>query len=279
MAGKQKSDKGRHGTGKGNNKTPLTAEQANQRALSKVYTPEGVDAGNAIINQFLKPGSLGRVSTEIQGAQGSQQRYQDLLTGANTRGAEQNTALANMKAGLGGYTSPEYQAQREQQMRGIQSNYATSASQLAKSQARGKVYGAAGAAQQANLQRSTQNSKDQLEQDLYVKNIDEMDRRNTQYGEYGRGLDSEEFDRRASATKGLSDEEAALRTEQLEREKLNIGSSNAETSAQIGAITGAGAVALAQKNTKAAQGIQREGIRAVNGSDSSRAQTRARRRG
>lgn len=255
-----KNGGGKNGGGKGKN---LTDEQKNDNALASLYTREGTNAGNALINKFLGEGALGRVSTEVQGAQGSQDRYRSLYESTLNRTPEQADVMGRMKGGLEGYTSQEYQAQREQMRRGLQSNYTTAASQLARSQAKGKVYGAAGAAQMQNLQRSTQNSKDTLEQDLMIKNIDERQRRLMEYGEYGRGLDSEEFDRRSSATKGLSDEEAALRTEELERQKINLGQSNAELAAQIGAFTGAGSTALAQKNTNQAQRIQKRALRQI----------------
>lgn len=256
-------DKGKNKPGKGGGKKELTPEQKNEQALANMYTVEGANAGNALINKFLQPGTLGRVSTDIEGAQGSLDRYRGLYDKTTSRSADQNQVVSMMNAGLQGYTSPEYQAQREQMQRGLQSNYATSAGQLARAQSRGKVYGAAGVAQLANLQRSTQNSKDQLDQDLMIKNIDEKQRRLMEFGDYTRGLEQEEFDRRAQATKGIADEEAALRNEQLERQKVNLGQANAETSAQIGAFTGAGALALAQRNQKKAQQIQQKALKQV----------------
>lgn len=265
----------------GNKKPPKVAdtpEQANERALADLYGAKGASAGNALINKFLPEGALGRVGTDLPGGQESTKRYKDLYESTQGRRPEQETALANMKAGLGGYTSPEYQAQREQMQRGLNSNMATGAAQLARSQARGKVYGAAATAQTGNLVRGAQNQKDQLEQDLMIKNIDEMDRRNLQYGEYGRGLDTEEFDRRASATKGYGDETANLRGEELERQKINLGQSNAELAAQIGAYTGAGATNLAQRNTEEASRIQEKGINALSDGGTSSVKKRAQKR-
>ena len=256
-----------------------TPEQANERALADLYGAKGANAGNALINKFLDSSidpatgqpraPLGRVGTNLPGSEQSSKRYSDLYDTTQGRKPEQETALANMKAGLGGYTSPEYQAQREQMQRGLNSNMATGAAQLARSQARGKVYGAAASAQSGNLIRGAQNQKDELEQDLMIRNIDEMDRRNLQYGEYGRGLDTEEFDRRAAATKAYGDESAAQRVETLDREKINLGQSNAELAAQIGAYTGAGATNLAQQNTEEAARIQEKGIDALSDSQSS----------
>lgn len=264
-------------------KTPLTPEQAaaeaNRRALEGVYSKEGVNAGNAINNIYLKPGALGRVDTALPGGDQSLKRYSGLHDQYAMRDPMQSDVVDRLKGGLEGYTSEQNQAQREQMMRGLQSNYATSSSNLARAQARGKVYGAAGAAQAANLETSTQNSKNQLDQDLMVKNIDEKQRRLTEYGQYGRQLNEEEYGRRADINKNYADEESRLRQEELDRQKINLGQANAETAAQIGAITGAGGTALAQKNAKEAQRIQREGIRAINGGDSaSRGRARAARR-
>lgn len=245
-------------------KPQLTPDQirqkANEKALAGLYGAEGVNAGNALMNKFLQPGALGRVSTEVPGGAQSLERYNRLQASADARDPMQTDVLSRMKAGLGGYTSPEYQAQREQMTRGLDSNLQTSLGQLAKSQARGKVYGAAASAQQSNALRADQDSRNNLEQDLYIKNIDEMQRRLSTYGEYGRGLNQEEFDRRASATKGYGDEAAKLREDELERQKINLGQSNAELAAQIGAFTGAGGTALTKAQTKAAQRIQQKGI-------------------
>ncbi|OQB10429.1 MAG: hypothetical protein BWY21_00350 [Parcubacteria group bacterium ADurb.Bin216] len=264
--------KNRPGKGKGKGKPARDPQRA---ALEALYGKTGVGAGNALINKFLQPGALGRVDTTLEG--GSLDRYKGLETKYGTRDPMQDEVLGRMKAGLGGYTSPEYQAQREQMQRGIEGNTATGMAQLAKAQARGKVYGAAGVAQQQNLLRGAQQTKDQLEQDLYVKNIDEMSRRNLEYGQYGRGLTEEEFARQNELNRGFSDEESRLREEQLERQKINLGQANAETAAQIGAFTGAGGTAIAKEKDREAQRIQREGIRLLGGGGGT-TRDRARRR-
>lgn len=245
-------------------KVPLTPEElkakANKKALEGLYGAEGVAAGNALNNKFLQPGALGRVDTNLAGASEQLERLRGLHD-STARDPMQSDVLNRMKGGLEGYTSEENQAQREQMERGLNSGYATSAGQLAKAQARGKVYGAAGAAQQQNLIRSTQDSRDTLQQDLMVKNIDEKNRRLTEYGNYGRGLNDEEFNRRAGATKLYGETESGLRDEELGRQKLNLGQANAETAAQIGAFTGAGATAIAKKNQKRQNQIQKAALR------------------
>lgn len=244
-------------------KTPLSPEQKKQaardKALSGLYGAEGVNAGNALMGQFLPEGALGRVSTNLAGGNESLQRQQAWLK-ASERSPEETMAIQRMQAGLDGYTSAEYQASREQMMKGQQSNFRTAQGQLAKAQARGKVYGAAGAAQQANLAASAQASKDDLEQQLMVKNIDEQRSRLKEFGDFGAAAKSREFTRQGDATKSYNETEAGLRQETLDREKLNLGQSNAEIAARIGLFTGAGGTALQKAQQKAAQSIQKQGI-------------------
>lgn len=248
-------------------KAPLTPEQARAKAQDRVlaglYTQQGVSSGNALTDKFIPDKGLGRVNEDLAGSTQNLNRYQNLYDQYRTRAPEQADVMNRMQQGLGGYTAPELQAQREQMYRAQNSNYLTAQNQLAKAQARAKVYGAAGAAQQANLQRSTQENKNQLEQDLYVKNIDEQQKRLGEYGQYGRGLNQEEFTRQAAATKGYGDEEARLRDEELKRQQFNIGQSNAEIAGRIGLFTGAGGTALSERANRIAQDLARQGLNKI----------------
>lgn len=248
-------------------KKPLTPEQRKKKAqqkteqnLAKLYGNEGSNAGNALINKFM-PGEapLGRVSTDVPGQTQIGERNQNLLNASGASAGEKES-LANMKAGLGGYTSPEYQAQREQMQRGLNSNLQTGMSQLAKAQARGKVYGAAGVAQQQNLLQSTQNQKDQLEQDLNIKNIDEMRSRNAEYGLASGKVNQDQFNRQAAATQNFNKDTMDLGDKALDREKFNIGQANTETATKIGLYTGAGGTALQKGKDKANQKLMAKGL-------------------
>jgi len=269
---KKKPGKGKI-PGKKSPKTPVPYDQmspedqqkANDNALKKFYGQQGNSAGNALINKFLQPGSLGRVDTNLAGATENLGRYKELQDRYSTRDATQTDVMNRMQGGLEGYTAPQYQAQREQMQRGLDSNLNTSVSQLAKAQARGKVYGAAGVAQQQNLIRGNEDTKNNMAQDLYVKNIDEQQRRLGEYGAYGRGLNTEEHQRQLTNTQAYGDEESRLRQEELDRQKINLGQGNAETSAQIGAYLGAVGTGLEQENFKSSQRIQQQGINAITG--------------
>lgn len=203
-----------------------------ERALRALYGDTGFEAGMALGQQFYGDGALGRVSETVPG----QEEY-----------------LNQLRGGLGGYTSEQYQAQREQAARGQNSNYLTARDQLAKAQARGRVYGAAGAAQQANLSMSNQQSKDTLEQDLMVKNVDEMQRRLQTFGAAN----------------------SAAQAATLERQKLNLGQQAAETVGRTGAFTGAAGQSMIEAENRRAQDIQRRALAAISGgSGSSRSTNR-----
>lgn len=263
----EKAKKGKKKGGGKNREPQPPRRDPNERALSMLYGERGVNAGNALINKFLPEGALGRVYTDVgatPAAVDTMDRYNALNTKFAGRDDLQTDVLARMKGGLEGYTSPEYQAQREQMQRGLSSNLQTSLSQLAKSQARGKVYGAAATAQAGNMARAAQQTKDTLEQDLMVKNIDEKQRRLFDYGQYGRGLTEEEYGRQAESTKLLGDEARKVRDETLEREKINLGQSNAEIAAQIGAFTGAGSTSLSERNLEEQRKIQRRALKSLN---------------
>lgn len=255
-------------------KPPVKSPQ--EQALESLYGVQGDNAGNALVNKFMPEGALGRVSTSLAGSEEQLKRQQNLLGSAQNSGAQKD-ALERMQGALSGYTSPQYQASREQMMRGQQSNLATSQAQLAKIQARSKMYGTAGGAQAANLLAASAQSKDQLEQDLMVKNIDEQQRRLQDYGKYSSDLQGQQFDQSAVATQSYGDAEAAMRDETLGREKVNLGQANAELASQIGLYTGAGGTALAKAQNKAAQDIQKQGIRAVAGTGSGKKKVQVRR--
>lgn len=239
-----------------------TKASPQDRAVAGLYGNEASNAANAITNKFLGgEAPLGRVSTNVPGATESLQRYGNLATQYGSRDPVQTDVMNQMHAGLGGYTSPEYQAQREQMQRGLDSNLQTGLGQLAKSQARGKVYGAAASAQQSNAITANANNKSNMDQNLYVKNIDEKQNRLSAYGQYGQGLTQAEYGRQTGINNDRTTQENNLGTAELDREKTNLGQADAETAARIGLYTGTLGQGLNKSQTRAAQQIQREGIK------------------
>lgn len=143
-------------------KVPLTPQQQQEKAAVGALGAENMAAGSYLADKFFSPGSMGRISTGIQ-------MNPDGTPAADAQGnplrVQENAALLNRYQDLSkGMSADQYQAAREQQMKGVQSGLATSMGQLAKAQARGKVYGAAGAAQQANVLTDYQNKVQDVEQ-------------------------------------------------------------------------------------------------------------------
>jgi hypothetical protein len=197
-----------------------TKADAESKAITSLYG-NGIEAGRGLINELgLKDQFLGRVGENVP----SQQEYLDKL-----------------KAGLDGYTSAEYQGQREQMQQGLNSQYATAQSQLAKAQARGKVYGAAGAAQQANLSQANMNSKNDLEQKLMVQNINEKQNRLNNYGQA----------------------DAGYQADVLGRQKYNQGNNASEIAARSEALTGTAASFLQKRQQDEDRKLKKQSIEAL----------------
>ena len=235
-------------------------KNAQERALAKLYGAEGVNAAGALVQKLTPPGFLGGVDTTVPYGQESMQRYGDLAKQYGTRDPVQEDVMNRMKNGLEGYTSQEYQAQREAMSRGLNSNLQTGLSQLARAQARGKVYGAAASAQSANAIRGNEDSKNQLEQDLMIKNIDEKQRRLGEYGKYAGNLTQAEYDRQTGINNDMTTQGNNLGQAQLEREKLNIGNKQAEIGTQIGLYTGTLGQGAAKAGNRAARRLSKYAI-------------------
>lgn len=242
-----------------------TGYDPNQSALEKLYGKKGNEGGNALINKFAQEGSFGRFNTGLQGAQEEQDRTQGLVDKYANPSAAQQEALQKMQAGLGGYTSPEMQGMREQNEAAQNSNFATASGQLAKAQARGRVYGAAAQAGAANLNTANINSKNDQAQKLMIANADEQQKRLGAYGQYGNQVQAQQFAAQNTLNQAQNDLGKSQRGESLDREKLNMGQSLAEKTAQIGLYTGAAGTAVQQASQAKGDEMQQQGINAVTG--------------
>lgn len=246
---------------------------SDQDAENKLFTSYGSQAGRAWGNEYFGADKVQHLADPSLGANSSNDtlaRTRALATqfGTGQPDAAQADVLARMQAGLGGYTSPEYQAQREEMQRGLNSDLATGMSQLAKAQSRGKVYGAAGAAQQNNLQMSADNNKNELEQNLMVKNIDESQKRLGDYGNYEQGLQTGNLKNAEEANTDAGNLEANLRGEQVKTQDYNIKQDEAANAARFNTLTGAGGMANQIEQNKAANQVSMAGVKAINGGGS-----------
>ena len=155
--------------------------QADQASAARtVFGPKGMAAGSWASNKFFAPGSMGRISTgiqmtdEIDPKTGQPTGNKVPVTDAqgNPQRIGENQDVLNRYQDLSkGLSADQYQAAREQQMKGVQSGLATTMQGLAKAQAQGKVYGAAGAAQQANALQGYQNKTQDIEQQNKLQDV------------------------------------------------------------------------------------------------------------
>lgn len=209
----------------------------------------GEDAPGAkvLAEQLVPEGSAGRVGTGfrtdangqvMRDAEGNPirvgetaediARAKEFAATAGMRTGEMADVLARHKAGLEGYTGQESQAFREAAQRGIDTQYKTGLSQLARAQARSGVRGASAAAQSANMDRARLEQQQQLEQDLLVKNADEKQRRLGAYGQALSTQESAEYSRTKEAGQMYSDTLAKQRADELARERYNVEGAAAE---------------------------------------------------
>lgn len=228
---------------------PKSSPDPEDYANESVRELLGPDAPGArtIANELLPEGSAGRVETgfrvgpdgqPLRDAEGNPirvgetaedlARAKEFAATAGQRTGEMADVLSRHKAGLEGYTSQESQAFREAAQRGIDTQYKTGLSQLARAQARSGVRGASAAAQSANLNRSRVEEQQRLEQDLFVKNADEKQRRLGAYGTALSGQEGAEYNRTKEAGQMYSDTLAKQRADELARGRYNVEGAAAE---------------------------------------------------
>lgn len=190
-----------------NQLTRRESRQARKGLLGTAEDPLGAGQALAKIGGFYE-GGLGRLAQyrkgntdqmtyttpEMQAALGQYQQYAQKYSNGG-RSGDMQSVLNRHKAGLEGYSSAESQGFREQAQRGIDTQFKTGLAQQRIAQARGGVRGASAAAQAANLNRSRIGEQQTLEQDLFIKNADEKQRRLAAYGETLSGAEGDEYNR------------------------------------------------------------------------------------
>lgn len=152
----------------------------------------------------LQPGSsnyVGNISPEQQSILRSLKDRSD-PNSANYAGkysSDIQDVINRFKGGLEGYSAAENAAFREAGERGLDSTYNNMRYNKLRDLARTRTRGAAASAQMQGLDRDRGMQQAQFEQDLFIKNADEKQRRLGQYGDYVRGVDSDYANRGASA--------------------------------------------------------------------------------
>lgn len=227
--------------------TRRQSRQARKGLLGTAEDPLGAGQALARVGGFYE-GGLGRLAQykkadgtstyttpEMQAALGQYAQYAQRYSNGG-RSSDMQSVLDRHKAGLEGYTSAESQGFREQAQRGIDTQYKTGMAQSAVAQARGGVRGASAAAQNANLQRARMGEQQTLEQDLFVKNADEKQRRLSAYGDTLTGAEGDEYNRMMQSQTAYSNLLSNQETANRDSSKYDLDRLMAERSGALSSV-------------------------------------------
>jgi hypothetical protein len=142
------------------------------------------------------------------------------------RAAEVADLIEKRKARLSGYTPEEMNAQRDQLNEGTNRDMATGLRALRSAQGAAGVRGGMAGAQAGRVVTEANNARSKTERDLYVNQI----------AERSRALDN------------LEKTVGAARTDELERQKFNIGQANKEKYGRLGTEFGYASLGSAERS-------------------------------
>ena len=242
----------------------------------------GEQFGRGLANEFYSDGSLGRINETLTpeeiaaqarakqladtvGLQTDQiknivNQQQGILTNAQNLSDIELEALGVARNALPGLDAPEMEALRSQARANINGSMQAGVRDLAKTQARNQVFGAAATAQRGLLQRQGIVENRNLERDLLVKNIDikqaaqnaftnlvtntegnRASRTNAASGQLANTVLNDESQRNTSsinATNVAGNLAATLGQRLSQLQQYNLGQKAAEKAGQVGSILG-----------------------------------------
>lgn len=176
--------------------------------------------------------------------------------GAVDYSGDMQDIISRMRSGLEGYAAPELNAMREVQARQNQRNLQTTMRDLTNQGARSGLSGAAGALQKASALNASNRAAQGLEQELFVKNADEKQKRLGDFGgfmtvqeaakqnrmkDFGSFATGAENDAASRAEKARAEYQAMLdnmRNADLNVTKLNAGQQNTAKAMQSAGTLG-----------------------------------------
>lgn len=201
---------------------------------------EGFRYGAGIADKYAPPGTFGEVSAEPS------QNMMDYLAALRARAQQaadytplEQEALAQMRAGLGGYTSPELQAQREMMLQGLNQDLATQVRLQQLAAARNRVRGAAASAQQMDLQQGAQRARGEVERDLFAKSADEIQARRAAFADLVSGTEANRNVRNVEFEKLLSGNLGGIEQMKQTANMFNVNQKGNEAMARASIASGA----------------------------------------
>lgn len=180
---------------------------------------------------------------------------------AGRRSADMQSIMSRMQNGLGGYTSPEYQAMREQMARNTNQNFMTGRAQLARGQANNRLGSTQRTAQLMELSRNFGKDRAQQEQDLMVKSADESARRQAEYQNLLRGVEADEFGRVNTARGAYGTTLSGDQNLRFEKDKVNLDQESKDKAGQLELILGLMQQFEGRRNQRRQTSLAREQMR------------------
>ncbi len=198
--------------------------------------------GDTFANRYLPTGTFGTLAA---GSTPQMLQYLDTLRQhAATAGdytTNENASIAAQQAGLGGYTAPELNAQREQANQQIQQDLATQMRVAALHNAVSGVRGAAANAGTLGLQKASGQATANTSRDIFVKNADEIQRRKDAFSTLVNNTETARFGRQQTADTKYGNQLGGEENVQRGVQQFNIGQKENEATARSGlALAGAG---------------------------------------
>lgn len=230
------------------------------------YKPENYEAMLGNLSGFagMDPNNpnayAGKITSETQG-------IIDKYKGNIDYSADTQDIIERMRGGLEGYAAPELNAMREVQARQNQRSLQSTMRDLTNAGARSGLSGAAGALQKFSAVNAANRTAQDLEQELFIKNADERQKRLTdfggymtvqekakadrlgQYGDFAYGAESDAVQRGRDARSDYTDMLNNMRDAETERTTNNIGQQDKSKAMETAGVLGmSGVLNQAQSN-------------------------------
>lgn len=272
---------------------PNPADPTGRTALEGVLGKNNLAAGENLANSLIPKTAAQIDATPSAATTGATNVLnQNVQPDANTtsaldtqrqntlRSAAQSDVLDRQKdIATQGLSAKEFQGQRDQLNQGLNSTTATTQANLAKAQAQGKVYGAAGVAQRANALNADATTRANNEQQLFLQSEalkrsglqDYSNTLNTQNSQLATNANSfatsAETSQQNAQTRGTQ-AAAQVNTNTANTtdiNKFNIGEQDANIASKLGAITNVAGIGATKDINEQMVALDHDAIAAAGG--------------
>lgn len=219
---------------------------------------------SALANEYLDLSPLSTVDAgrapETSNYLASLQALSDPTYGsyAGARTPEMQAFMQRYQDSTQGYNSQELNALREQRRREVERGFQGGRAALARGQNNYRVGATQRGAQLLDLAKTYGQQSTDAEQDLFVRNADEQQRRLENYGTFARDLGQQEFERGGYAREQYGKALADAQANELDRQKINLSQESASKAIQEAGKLGIFQIAEARRNAKRQNRLMRQ---------------------